>query len=68
MMKRQSGKRTCIVLGILLLAGAIGAQALRLFANDALASLPPATIVATWLRLLGGAALIVSGRNDKGTP
>lgn len=67
-MTRKPSKRIRIAGGILLLACAIGAQALRLFANDALAWLPPATIAATWLCLLGGAALIVSVRNDKGAP
>ncbi|WP_431842725.1 hypothetical protein [Calidifontibacter indicus] len=62
------GKRTRITFGIVLIALAIGAQALRLLADDSLAWLPPATIATTWICLLGGAALVVSGRNEKNTP
>lgn len=67
-MTRNAGKRTRVVLGILLLALAIGAQALRLFTDGSLVWLPPTTIATTWICLLSGAALIVSGRNDKDAP
>lgn len=67
-MSKRTGKRTRIALGIILIALGIGAQALRLLADNSLPWLPPATIATTWICLLGGTALVVSGQNEKNTP